>query len=196
MEQFIPHPQLSDIPRESALCFTGHRPEKLPTGLARKALRQTLYHYITHAIEMGYTYFFTGLADGIDFDAAYFLFCLREKNPAIHVIGIQPCSEGYDEFFHSRGYSIPHLRLMQQNCDRLIVMPGRATDRNVYLTRNCLMVDHSSAIIAVCGDGRSGSMQTLRYARRQNLDVIRIYPFPPSDTLPQPIDWPAERSGF
>lgn len=191
-----PHPQLADIPRESALCFTGHRPDKLPTGDVLKGLRQTIYFYIRYAVAQGYTHFFTGLADGIDFETAYYLFHLRKIHPELCVIGVQPCDRDYEDFFRRCGYSVPHLRLMQQNVDRLIVLPGSAYDRTVYYKRNRLMVNHSSAVIAVCNNVRSGSMQTLRYAQENHLAQIRIFPDPPRGTIPAPQDWPAELSGF
>ena len=36
------------------------------------------------------------------------------------------------------------------------------------------MVDNSSLLIAVCGDPRSGTGQTIRYARKQGVEVKLI----------------------
>ena len=192
------YPQSAPDPKkwENALCFTGHRPEKLPQGKALSGLLDTLHYYICTAVEQGYTRFYTGLADGIDYYAADILFTLRLFDPRIRVIGIQPCQFGYDEFFHSRGYSVTHLRLMQENVDELIVLPGSAFDRGIFQRRNRALVDRSSAIIAVCRDGRSGSLQTYRYAISQGLCYCRIFPDPPDGQILPPELWPVECLGF
>ena len=188
--------QFSGIPREKALCFTGHRPEKLPQGKALDGLLRTLHYYICQSIEIGYTHFLTGLADGVDYYASDILFWLRRQYPQIRVIGVQPCDRQYEAFFSRCGYSLEHLRIMRENVDRLIVLPGVPWERGVFHRRNRLMVEHSSAIIAVCRDGRSGSMQTYHYARQFNLNFCRIYPDPPPGRIPEPTEWYVERSGL
>ena len=189
------HPPSLEIPWESSLCFTGHRPEKLPQGAVLTGLNRTLQLYICRAVELGFTHFLTGMADGVDYLAADHLFRLRMAHPEIRIIGIQPC-EDYERFFRWRGYSVPHLRLMQENVDQLIVLPGSAWDRGIFLKRNRYMVDRVSAIIAVCDEGRSGSMQTFRYAQSQGLSYCRIYPEPPPGTIPAPKAWPVDTMGF
>ncbi|MBQ4464868.1 MAG: DUF1273 family protein [Oscillospiraceae bacterium] len=192
------YPQAAPEPetRENALCFSGHRPERLPQGAVLAGLLDTLHYYICAAVEQGYTRFYTGLADGIDYYAADILFGLRVHDPRIRVIGIQPCRFGYDKFFHSRGYSVTHLRLMQENVDELIVLPGSAFDRGIFQRRNRALVDHSSAIIAVCSEGRSGSLQTYHYAQQQGLSFCRIFPELPDGQIPSPELWPVERCGI
>ncbi len=166
-----------NVPREKCLCFTGHRPEKLPMGVVYRGMVRMLNHYIDLAVQKGYTRFFTGLADGIDCLAAEYLFTLRSEHPEIEVIGVQPC-EDYRTFFQQRGYSVPRLEFMLANIDSLVILPGSFRDSSVFLKRNCYMVDHSAAIIAVCRDGRSGSMQALNYARKNQLAYcwIRLMP--------------------
>jgi len=189
------HPQLADIPWESALCFTGHRPEKLPDGEILRGLTAALYYYIRQAVQLGFTHYFTGLADGIDYLAADYLFALREQNPNIYVIGIQPCTD-YEQFYRYRGYSLAHLHRMQESVDRLVILSGSVWEKGIFLRRNRLMADHSSAVIAVCDDRRSGSMYTLSYARHHGLAYCRLYPTPPDGNIPAPQDWHIEQNGF
>ena len=189
------HPQLADIPWESALCFTGHRPEKLPEGAVLVGLTETLYYYIREAVRFGYRYFFTGLADGVDYIAAEYLFRLRESDPSICVIGVQPCRD-YEQFFRYRGYSLNHLHQMQNHVDRLIILPGSARDNGIFLRRNRFMTDHCSCIIAVCDNGRSGSMYTLSYAKKCGLAYCRLFPFPSGGSIPAPQNWQVEQHGF
>lgn len=193
------HPILQDIPRSRVLCFTGHRPERLPTGRNLQVLLQTLHYYIDMAVGQGYTHFYTGLADGVDYYAAEYLFTLRQKHPQIRIIGVQPCQD-YREFFRCRGYSMPRLEFMLANLDALVTLPGTYRDSRVFHRRNYYMVDRSGAVIAVCGNMRSGSMQTFRYAQQQGLAYCRIYipqnPNQPGWAILTPETWVSERRGF
>lgn len=181
-------------PWESSLCFTGHRPEKLPQGAVLTALTRTLCYYIDHAIQLGFTYFYTGLADGIDYMAAAYLFRLREQNPSLKVIGVQPCSD-YPALYRDMGYDTEHLECMLRHADSVHVMPYKRYEKCIFQKRNCYMVEHASGIIAVCSDRHSGSMQTLRYAQKQGLACCHIFPeaqYP----YPGPGEWPVELDGF
>ena len=188
-------PALQGHPWERSLCFTGHRPEKLPPGNALTALTEALHYYIEYALRLGFTHFLTGAADGIAYLAAECLFSLRSSYPEIVVIGVQPCQD-YEDFFRVRGYSLPHLHQMQKQADKWLTLPGSWRHRSVFFRRNCLMVDNASGIIAVCSEGRSGSMQTLQYARQRGLAICRLYPVGPPGPYPTPAEWPVERRGF
>lgn len=187
--------QLSDIPWESALCITGHRPEKLPSGKQLEALKRTLRYYIDMAVSMGYTHFFNGIADGIDYYAAEYLFRLRETDPRLKVICIQPC-EDYEQFFRKCGYSNEHLQEMLEGADELVVLPGSSGKQGIFLARDRFMVNRSSGILAVCREERSGSLYTYRYAVKQKLSACRIYPEMPDGSTPVPEQWRVDRYGF
>ena len=189
------HSLLGDISRMNALCITGHRPEKLPGGKKLESLRETLYYYLDYAVAQGYTYFFDGLADGIDFYAAEYLFRLRETNPALYVIGVQP-AEDYETFFQKAGYSLERLHFLQQHVDRLIILPQKSWMRGAFLRRNSFMIDHCMAVLAVCSADSSGSLFTYRYGIKRGLAGCRITPVLPGGTLAEPSDWQVERIGF
>lgn len=188
-------PLLNDkTPWTQTLCFTGHRPEKLPKGEELAALTRTLHYYIDRAVNLGFTHFFTGLADGVDYLAAAYLFRLREQRPDLKVIGAQPCRE-YRELFRDMHYNMEHLEYMLQNADSIHVLPNSRDNRTAFLKRNCYMVEHSSGIIAVCADGRSGSMHTFNYAKKEGLAYCRIFPRAKAP-YPSPEEWPVELEGF
>lgn len=195
MDQDRIYPRLADFPKSSSLCFTGHRPDKLPQGKELEGLKTTLQYYIFCAIMMGYSHFYIGMADGIDYLAADYLFALRLVRPTIVVIGIQPCSD-YESFFRRRRYDLSHFYAMQRDVDHLVTLPGSSLDKEIFLRRDDFMVDHCSGIIAVCDDRRSGSMHTFSYAKQQNLAYCRIFPHPPAGTLPDPENWPTEQHRF
>ncbi|MBR1554552.1 MAG: DUF1273 family protein [Oscillospiraceae bacterium] len=195
------YPDLLPVSTEQTLCFTGHRPDKLPDGTLLAGLLQTLYYYIDSALEQGYVCFLDGMADGIDYLAAEYLFRKRTEYPHIRIIGVQPC-RNYEDFFRDRHYSMTHLNFMKAHFDALIRLEGeylRHSGRKndmLFAARNHFLVDHSSAIIAVCSLERSGSFQTVSYAKQKKLAVCRIEANPQLFYLPKPEQWPVEKINF
>ena len=189
------------IPKEQTLCFTGHRPEKLPKDEKLPALLDTLYYYIDEAVRQGYRLFLDGMADGIDYLAAEYLFRKREEFPDIRVAGIQPCVN-YEEFFQDRNYDLNRLHDMQQGFDGILCLDSQyckgSSQKNdaLFRKRNCFLVDHSNALIAVCSLSRSGSKQTFNYAKKQNLVIFRLEPNPQLLYTPSPKQWPVEKINF
>lgn len=186
---------------EHTLCFTGHRPEKLPEGSQLTALIQALYYYIDSAIAQGYTFFLDGMADGIDYLAAEYLFRKRSEFPEIRIIGIQPC-RNYADFFRYRHYNMQHLTEMQQGFDSIVCLEGefdrfggRKNDF-LFINRNRFLADHASALIAVCSLERSGSKQTVDYARQKKLVIWRLEANPNLLYTPKPERWPVEKINF
>ncbi len=64
--------------REKTVCFTGHRPEKLPgygetENASLNVIRSMLYYQIYQSAEEGYKYFISGLARGVDLWAAEYV---------------------------------------------------------------------------------------------------------------------------
>jgi len=197
----VSYPVLDSLKKEQTLCFTGHRPDKLPEGKLLAALLQTLYYYIDSALNRGYLYFLDGMADGIDYFAAEYLCRKREAYPNIKIIGIQPC-RNYEAFFKERRYSIQHLKFMQEQLDAVICLEGEYFRQNgrkndmLFISRNHFLVDHASAVIAVCSLERSGSKQTVSYAKQKKLAVCRIEANPQLFYFPKPEQWPVEKIDF
>ena len=182
---------------ERSLCFTGHRPDKLPTGDELKALLRALEMHITRMVNTaGFNRFYTGLADGIDYYAAQQIFRLRDAGHPVHIVGVQPC-EDYREVYRFFRHDMRHFDEMLRQCDKIIVLPGRRFDKGVFLKRNKYMVEHSSAVLAVCdAAGRSGSAQTLAYAKQLGLAYCHLPVRAPGPPYPAPQDWPAECCGL
>ena len=189
------------IPKEKTLCFTGHRPDKLPQNEKLSVLLDTLYYYIDTAIQQGYLLFLDGMADGIDYFAAEYLFRKRAEFPEIRVIGVQPC-RNYQQFFQDRHYNLQHLQTMQDGCDAVICLEGEYQKHNsknndtLFQNRNYFLVNHSQALIAVCSLSRSGSRQTFHYAKQKQLSICRIEANPSLLYTPKPEQWPVEKINF
>ena len=198
---FIQSLSVFDIPGEQTLSFTGHRPDKLPQNSLLVPLLDTLYYYIDEALHRGYLLFLDGMADGIDYLAAEYLFQKRLQFPAVRIIGIQPC-RNYEAFFLERYCNLSHLHRMQQMFDAILCLEGEyhrdyiQENDLLFRNRNCFLVDHAYALIAVCSLERSGSKQTVDYAKYQNLSVCRIEANPQLFYTPTPEQWPVEKFNF
>ncbi len=172
------------IKREIALCVTGHRektivpykddPENLE--LTKYAVRAMLDGYLTAAMKKGYTTILSGLAEGADLWAAQRVLFHKRYEKDRHIIGVMPYMK------HYRGFSSKNtdlLRLVERHADFLVTTCddpnmrygkdySRFTDPQIYRRRNYYMVDNSSIVIAFYngGNSRSGTGQTLRYAKQ------------------------------
>ena len=85
---------------------------------------------------------------------------------------------------------------MKQSVDILIQLSGSYEEKDIFFNRNKFMVNHASAVLAVCSRVRSGAMQTLNYAKKQGLAWCRLEPAPNLLYTPEPELWPAEQINF
>jgi len=156
---------------KKTLCFSGHRPEKLPfkgdVNLPEtKMLMSILFCEISNAVEDGYRYFITGMAKGIDLWAAKYVIDLKNTDPAIKLI----CAVPYDGYGKSwKGIDKWDLNYVFEKADDIVTV---SPDYSKFCMRfrNEYMVDNSSKLIAVVADYRSGTGQTIRYAQKKGLE--------------------------
>lgn len=161
--------------KEKTVCFTGHRPEKLPGGsyagdIRLNMIKSTLYYQIQLAIEQGFEFFINGLARGVDIWAAQYVIELRRQYPDIKLISVMPFRN------HSKGFKgkdLYDLNLVINNSDEVICVSDEFS-KDCYRRRNYYMVDNSSRLIAVVENFRSGTGQTINYARKKGIDVKMI----------------------
>lgn len=168
----------SIVPRTQVCAFTGHRPNKLPwrdneSSLECCALQERLYDAVEALYRTNITHFISGMALGADL-----LFCetvikLREQHPDVTLEAAIPCesqAEKWTEQQRSRYY-----RLASQ-CDYETLLQREYT-ADCMKKRNHYMVDHAGVLLAVFnGTTMGGTMQTVRYAMKQNLEVILVQP--------------------
>ena len=161
--------------RQSACCFTGHRPGKLPWRYNEEDLRCVLLKArIADAVEAayqeGFRHFLCGMALGCDL---YFCECvlrLRQTHPDVTVEAAIPCpsqADGWGEAQKSRYRDIlarcDYETMVQQS-----YTPGCMQRRNRY------MVDHASLLIAVNDGARGGTRSTIEYAFKRGVNVLDI----------------------
>lgn len=163
------------------LCFTGHRPQKLPFGFNENdprciRLKAVLTEQIEKAInERGVQHFICGMALGVDMISAELVLNLKEKYPFITLECAIPCryqSRKWPEDQRKRYYQIV------RKSDLITIIRDTYTPECMF-ERNKYMVDKSDIIIGVCAghSGRnSGTSQTLYLAKQKKIVIILVNP--------------------
>ncbi len=149
-------------------CFTGHRPDKMEFG--EKEIKQLLEKAIDDAISEGYVTFITGMAMGTDIWAAEIVLERRKTNRDLHLICALPHPN-----FESRRSMREKIRF-----NKIIKKADLVTEINdhyftgCYQVRNEWMVDRANLLIAVFNGQKSGTKNTVDYARRKGLNVVNV----------------------
>lgn len=161
-----------DILRSRTVCFSGHRPEKLPLNgnsgsNVIKYLKSILYMEILDSIGKGYNRFITGLARGVDLWAGEILMELKADGEKINIIAVKPYKSHGENFAGMEKFCLS--RLISQADEVVCLSDGYK--KGCFQRRNEYMVDHSGKLIAIVSDYRSGTGATIRYAQKQNIDV-------------------------
>lgn len=153
-----------------AACFSGHRLEKLPMGVARRAVVSMLQEEIHRAVSMGITTFYCGTADGIDLFAADIVRRMRAANPELRIICVKP----FRDFGKKLNGSDRYLFNMVMMESAAVIELSDHYYPDCFRVRNQYLVSHSDLLIAVMGESRSGTGQTIRFAQRRKIPVHLI----------------------
>lgn len=149
-------------------CFTGHRPEKLQRSEGE--IRVDLECEIRKAIHDGLNVFITGMARGIDIDAAEIVLQLRAEGYPVRLI----CASPYPGFERSWSQTWQtRYRTVMVAAD-LVRYICPQYSKECFQIRNKWLVNHSSRVIAVFNGRPSGTKNTIDYALRQGVPVIQI----------------------
>lgn len=149
-------------------CFTGHRPDKIE--LTETKIKVMLDKAIDKAIEKGYVTFITGMAMGVDIWAAEIVLEKRKNNEDIHLICALP-HPGFDN----------RRRISEKiKFDNIVKKADLVKEINEYYyvgcyqIRNKWMVDRSGLVIAVFNGQKSGTKNTVDYAKKKGVEVWNI----------------------
>ena len=172
METELLNEALSD--KERTVCFSGHRPEKLPDYGADfsqvvRVVKSILYKEILDSVKHGYNIFITGLSRGVDLWAGEIVLELQAKGYPIKLVAAIPF-RGFGENYKDKDKFILGNILLK--ADEKVYL-GESYTKGCLLRRNEYMVDRSGKLIAVVADYRSGTGQTIRYAEKQGI-ITRI----------------------
>ena len=161
--------------RAHTCCFTGHRPDKLPWGTDERdprclALKRSILRELEALCRRGYTHFISGMARGADLYFAEAVLELKEVYPGITLEGAVPCLSQpcrWPEEEQAR------WRRVLDACDVETVVQQNY-DRWCMQRRDRYMVDRSSAILAAFDGTPGGTMYTLNYAMKEQLDILLL----------------------
>ena len=161
--------------RETTVCFTGHRPEKICTPFweedpAIDELKHQLQLRILAAVDQGYTTFLCGMARGVDIWAGEIVAGLWEPFRNLQLVAVLPFpgqTRGWEQEWVMR-----HRRLIKY-CSEVITVSDHYS-RNSFLERNRYLVDHASRLIGICRGESGGTGYTIRYARSKGLELDLI----------------------
>lgn len=161
----------------SALCFTGHRPQKLSYGFDEQnelclRLKKRLNEDIAKKILTGVDTFLCGMAMGTDIWCGEIVMKLKEQFPHIRLIACIP-HIGQEKSWNE-DYKKRYARLLEAADDSVIFYDQYV--RGCMQKRNRYMADNSAHMIAVYNGSAGGTQTTVEYAKKKGLDIIILDP--------------------
>ena len=172
---------LKDITPAHTVCFSGHRPDRLPgngnpdTWEAQK-LAALLQKQIEESIKRGKNTFCHGAMAGFDIFAAEQVIALKEKYPHIRLITIAPYSVrffSYEKCWTSDWINRGKEIIRKHDTGISIAEHYRS---GIYYERNRTLVNNSSELICFWDGKKGGTQHTHDYAKKQGLRIIKLYP--------------------
>lgn len=161
--------------RQSACCFTGHRPGKLPWGYDEEAegclaLKRRIADAAETAYEEGYRHFLCGMALGCDLYFCECVLALRARYPDVTVEAAIPCP--------SQAAAWPakqraRYAALVAACD-FETMVSQQYTASCMQRRDRYMVDHASLLIAAFDGTPGGTRYTVEYALRRGIQVVDL----------------------
>ena len=152
--------------RKHRCCFTGHRPEKLhkPEEQIKKDLEQT----ILQAVDDGFVTFISGMARGVDIWAAEIVLDMRRDNPELRLICALP-HPNFEQSWRMDWRNRYNAIRAAADLERTI---SPVYSKAAYQKRNVWMVDHSALVIAVFNGESGGTLNTIRYAQQNQVEIM------------------------
>ena len=148
-------------------CFTGHR-QMDPAAMA--AVSRPLIDRITELAARGIVGYYAGGALGFDFMAAITVLNLKAVIPDLALTLALPCRGHMDRW--RREDRALFSRVMDR-ADRVVYV-SEAYRPGCMQMRNRYMVDRSSVCLADMTVCRGGTYQTVCYAEKKGIPVIRL----------------------
>lgn len=163
------------IDREVTCCFTGHRPGKLPWGENESdprctELKARLFDTVEAVYLSGVRHFICGMAAGCDFYFCESVIRLRGERPGVTLEAAIPF-EGQSARWAPEQRA--RYSALVSECDYETLLQSSYT-ADCMMRRNRYMVDSSSALIAVYAGAPGGTMNTVLYAMRQDLEILEL----------------------
>lgn len=159
------------------ICFTGYRPFKLPFSMSEEDGRYKLFvqktrELIASQIELGCSYFISGMAQGADMLFAEIVLDLKKIYPHIRLECALPFPRQTSKWTHEVKFRYERII---ESCDKVTVICNTFS-KSCFLKRNKYMVDSCDKVIAVYDGKKGGTKFTVDYAFKRGKQIIIIDP--------------------
>lgn len=164
--------------RKLICCFTGHRPQHLSFGFNEGhkdciKVKEMLFEQILRAIKLGYRYFISGMALGVDTWAVELLLNLKNKYPDIIIEGAIPCKDQECKWILE---SKERYRKLLKKLDVITYVSDSNYASGCMEKRDDYMIEKSSLLIAVYMDKNGGTKHTFDQGIKKGMTIFRINP--------------------
>lgn len=149
--------------------FTGHRkinPEHL------SGLRELLGRAVEYAYSLGVRSFFSGGAVGFDTLAARQVLRFRMTHPDVRLVMLLPCIAQSDGWSARQREDYEYIL----RCADEVVYVSEEYTRDCMKKRNAELVRRADMLVAYVSNMRTGSGQTLNFAKGAGIRVYNLYP--------------------
>lgn len=156
------------FPRQSAVCFTGHR--NIPSEM-RPTLMERMDRTVRYLASSGFTTFISGGAVGFDILAACRVLVARRHDPSIRLVLALPCHDQTAAWRNLEDLKLYKMLLGQADevhYTAEMYTPGCMRIRNQW------MVDHAALCVAYKKRDSGGTAMTVEMARKSGLGYINI----------------------
>lgn len=154
--------------KNQTVCFTGHRPEKLRRS--ESEIKSDLHEAVLQAIRCGKNIFVSGMARGVDIWAAEFVLELKEKGTPIKLVCACPYN-GF-ELNWAQDWKTRYRRVLSK-ADYVCFLHKKYNPA-CFQFRNEWMVDRSAEVIAVFNGKKSGTKNTIDYAKKVDIPIVLV----------------------
>ena len=151
------------IDKIKTCAFSGHR------VLGKDFNKEELTRVIKGLIFGGFTTFLVGMAVGFDTECFKILVELRKEYP-IKIIACIPC-ENQDKNFTAT-QKIEYKKMLESADEKIYI--AKEYTKNCMFKRNMFMVDSASVLVVYLNENKGGTFQTVNYAIRKNVQIIKI----------------------
>ena len=156
-------------------CFTGYRPEKMPFPYDENDARFRIFRkktrdIIKQALDAGYDTFYCGGAKGFDLFAAEILLSFKNEYD-FRLVTVLPYRAQASSF--SDEWRVKYFAALCASHETVLL--SEEYHVRCFAERNQYMVDRSELVIAFCDGKSGGTLNTIRYARRNGKAVCNIF---------------------
>ena len=171
---YLPH-GYEDISGRNACCFTGHRPDKMPSGEKLRELGLRVQTVAEVLMNNGVDTFIIGMAPGFDLFAAEILMKTGVLDSARLI-----CAMPYRKDHIRQAEASGQRKIYEEALRRCAAVPDFFENycEKCYKVRNRFMVNCSSHIIAYLKDRdamKTGTGMTVRMSEKKVMGRILIY---------------------